>query len=392
MAAKKLATSLMDKGFVREVRAKPGMPAWRRNEDGRTYALVITKLGRAAIRVADEGRTHMDAVKDVGLPGPRTHKGKRPVASTPDSSDALVARAPDQGPARERDAARAQSSGLASQGSQCTGQSINSPRRGTKLQGVGDGRVDVIVVYKVDRLTRSLADFAKLVELFDAHEASFVSVTQAFNTTSSLGRLTLNVLLSFAQFEREVIGERVRDKIAASKRKGLWVGAPVPLGYWSEAKKLVVVPTDAEAVRTIFRRYLALGSLGMLIDDLDRLGIKPRDSKFGRFVMGPLAHILKNRFYVGEVAYRGEVHEGEHPPIIDKELFQATQAKLQARAVDHRVRWSRSPSFLSGLIYDDRDNRMSPSHANKRGVRYRYYVSQALLQNRDGHRTRSGGR
>jgi len=168
MAAKKLATSLMDKGFVREVRAKPGMPAWRRNEDGRTYALVIAKLGRAAIRVADEGRTHMDAVKDVGLPGPRTHKGKRPVASTPDSSDALVARAPDQGPARERDAARAQSSGLASQGSQCTGQSINSPRRGTKLQGVGDGRVDVIVVYKVDRLTRSLADFAKLVELFEA--------------------------------------------------------------------------------------------------------------------------------------------------------------------------------------------------------------------------------
>ena len=250
------------------------------------------------------------------------------------------------------------------------------------LQGVGDGRVDAIVVYKVDRLTRSLADFAKLVELFDAHEASFVSVTQAFNTTSSMGRLTLNVLLSFAQFEREVIGERVRDKIAASKRKGLWVGGPVPLGYRTEAKKLVVVPKEAEAVRTIFRRYLALGSLGMLIDDLDRLGIKPRNSKFGRFMMGPLAHIMKNRFYIGEVAYRGEVQEGEHAPIIDKELFLAVQAKLQDGAVDRRVRRSRSPSFLSGLIYDDRDNRMSPSHANKRGVRYRYYVSQAVLQNR----------
>jgi hypothetical protein len=157
----------MDKGFVREVRAKPGMPAWRRNEDGRTYALVITKLGRAAIRVADEGRTPMDALKDVGLPGPRTHKSKRPVASTPDSSDALVARAPDQGPARERDAARAQSSGLASQGSQCTGQSINSPRQGTTGRG-GRPRGDVIVVYKVDRLMRSLADFAKLVESVSA--------------------------------------------------------------------------------------------------------------------------------------------------------------------------------------------------------------------------------
>src|ERR1700730_2839236 len=136
-----------------------------------------------------------------------------------------------------------------------SGASLDPPALQLLLQGVGDGRVDVIVVYKVDRLTRSLADFAKLVDLFDAHEASFVSVTQAFNTTSSMGRLTLNVLLSFAQFEREVIGERVRDKIAASKRKGLWVGGPVPLGYRTEAKKLVVVSTDAGAVRTVFRRF-----------------------------------------------------------------------------------------------------------------------------------------
>jgi site-specific DNA recombinase len=138
----------------------------------------------------------------------------------------------------------------------------------------------------------------------------------------------------------------VRDKFAASKRKGLWVGGPVPLGYRTEAKKLVVVPQEADAVRTILRRYLALGSLGMLIDDLERPGIKPHNSKPGRFMVGPLAHILKNRFYIGEVAYRGEVHEGEHPPIVDKELFLAVQAKLQDRAVDRRVRRSRSPSFL----------------------------------------------
>ncbi len=263
-----------------------------------------------------------------------------------------------------------------------SGASLDRPALQLLLQGVGDGCVDVIVVYKVDRLTRSLADFAKLVELFDAHEASFVSVTQSFNTTSSMGRLTLNVLLSFAQFEREVIGERVRDKIAASKRKGIWVGGPILLGYRSLGKKLFVVPEEAEAVRTIFRRYLALGSLGMLIDDLARLGVKPRNSKFGRFMVGPLAHILKNRFNIGEVAYRGEVHQGEHPPIVGKALFLAVQAKLRDRAVDRRVRRSHSPSFLSGLIYDDRDNRMSPSHANKRGVRYRYYVSQAVLQNR----------
>ncbi len=252
--------------------------------------------------------------------------------------------------------------------------------------------MDVVVVYKVDRLTRSLADFAKLVETFDAHEVSFVSVTQSFNTTSSMGRLTLNVLLSFAQFEREVIGERVRDKIGASKRKGIWVGGPVPLGYRSVAKKLVVVEEEAEQVRTIFRRYLALGSIGQLIDDLHRRGVRPR-ARIGRdgetvcpthFTVGPLAHILKNRFYVGEVAYRGEVHPGEQPPIIDRELFEAVQARLKDKAVARRVTRSRSPSFLMGLLYDDRGNRMSPSHANKKGVRYRYYVSQALLQHREG--------
>jgi hypothetical protein len=250
--------------------------------------------------------------------------------------------------------------------------------------------VEVIVVYKVDRLTRSLADFAKLVEIFDEHGVSFVSITQSFNTTSSMGRLTLNVLLSFAQFEREVIGERVRDKIAASKRKGIWVGGPVPLGYRSTDKKLSVVEEDAEKVRIIFRRYLALGAIGLLAQDLAMRGVTPRERKRGdhngatpqRFMVGPLAHILKNRFYVGEVAYRGEVHQGEHAPIIDRAMFDAVQAKLRDRVVTRKLRLSRSPSFLSGLLFDDRGNHMSPSHANKRGVRYRYYVSQALLQNR----------
>ena len=271
-----------------------------------------------------------------------------------------------------------------------SGASLERPALQLLLTEVKEGRVDVIVVYKVDRLTRSLADFAKLVETFDEHEVSFVSVTQSFNTTSSMGRLTLNVLLSFAQFEREVIGERVRDKIAASKRKGLWVGGPVPLGYRSIGKKLIVVEEEADQVRTIFRRYLALGSIGLLIEDLHRCGVRPRP-RVGRdggtinptrFMVGPLAYLLKNRFYIGEVVYRGEVHPGEQQPIVEKELFEAVQAKLKHRAVARKVRQSRSPSFLSGLLFDDRGNPMSPSHANKKGVRYRYYVSQAVLQSR----------
>src|SRR5438876_9243942 len=217
-----------------------------------------------------------------------------------------------------------------------SGASLDRPALQTLLSDVGAGKITIVVVYKVDRLTRSLADFAKLVELFDQHEVSFVSVTQSFNTTSSMGRLTLNVLLSFAQFEREVIGERVRDKIAASKRKGIWVGGPIPLGYQCIDKKLVVVPEEAEAVRTIFARYLALGSIAALIEDLDRRGIRTKaiggtDGRLRagiRFGVGSLAHLLKNRFYVGEVVYRGEVHHGEHEPILDHDLFAAVQAKL----------------------------------------------------------------
>ena len=271
-----------------------------------------------------------------------------------------------------------------------SGASLDRPALQNLLADVGAGKITIVVVYKVDRLTRSLADFAKLVELFDQHGVSFVSITQSFNTTSSMGRLTLNVLLSFAQFEREVIGERVRDKIAASKRKGLWVGGPVPLGYRCIDKKLEVVPEEAEAVRTIFTRYLELGSIGALLAELDRRGIRTKvngrrdGGRSGgiRFGVGSLAHLLKNRFYIGEITYRGEVHHGEHEPILTRDLFEAVQAKRAANAVARHVRLRGSAAILTGRLFDDRGNRMSPTHANKRGVRYRYYVSHAILQNR----------
>jgi site-specific DNA recombinase len=207
------------------------------------------------------------------------------------------------------------------------------------LNDVQAGKVDVIVVYKVDRLTRSLADFAKLVELFDQRNVSFVSVTQQFNTTTSMGRLTLNVLLSFAQFEREVTSERIRDKIAASKRKGLWVGGMAPLGYDTKDRRITVNTAEAGRVRTIFRSYLKLGSLKLLMADLRKQGIitKVRTLKSGKkvggipFTRGPLAHLLRNRFYIGEVAFKGEILKGEQIAIMDRDLFDAVQSKLDAQ-------------------------------------------------------------
>ena len=213
------------------------------------------------------------------------------------------------------------------------------------LQDVRAGKVDIIVVYKVDRLTRSLADFAKLVELFDQHDVSFVSVTQQFNTTTSMGRLTLNVLLSFAQFEREVTSERIRDKIAASKRKGLWVGGMAPLGYDTRDRKITVNEDEAERVRTIFRSYLRLGSMNKLMADLRKRGIvsKVRRLKTGEtvggipFTRGPLAHLLRNRFYIVEVPFKGELLKGEQPAIVDRALFEAVQAKLSEQLNNHRT-------------------------------------------------------
>ena len=273
-----------------------------------------------------------------------------------------------------------------------SGGSLDRPDLQRLLGDIQAGRVDNVVVYKVDRLTRSLTDFAKLVELFDKHGVSFVSVTQAFNTTTSMGRLTLNVLLSFAQFEREVIGERVRDKIAASKRKGLFMGGNIPFGYINRDKKLVIVPEDAERVRWIFRRYLELGSMGRLLEEMNRLSIRTKVQTLSNgkdrggvpYGKGALAHLLKNRCYVGEISHLGAIHVAEHEPIVDRQTFDATQASLAANAIVRKARSKASDYLLTGLIFDSAGNRMTPSHSRKRGVRYRYYVSQAILQSRKG--------
>ena len=274
-----------------------------------------------------------------------------------------------------------------------SGGSTDRPALQRMLADIRAKKIDIIVVYKVDRLTRSLADFAKLVELFDSHGVSFVSVTQQFNTTTSMGRLTLNVLLSFAQFEREVTSERIRDKIAASKRKGLWVGGMVPLGYEVKNRKVVVIKEEAEWVRSIFRRYLELGSLNLLMADLRQRKIltKIRKLSTGRTVggnpltRGPLAHLLRNRFYIGEVAFKGEILPGEQPAILDRKLFEAVQRKLDDQRTNRTITRSSSDSLLMGRIFDDRGNRMTPSHASKKGKRYRYYLSAALTQGQTEH-------
>jgi DNA invertase Pin-like site-specific DNA recombinase len=269
-----------------------------------------------------------------------------------------------------------------------SGGTTDRPALQLLLADVAAGKVDVIVVYKVDRLTRALADFAKLVEQFDRHEVSFVSVTQQFNTTTSMGRLTLNVLLSFAQFEREVTSERIRDKIAASKRKGLWVGGMVPLGYKVQNHKVVVIKSEAERVRTICRCYLELGSLNRLLENLHERKVvtKVRPLSTGRtiggipFTRSSLGHLLRNRFYIGEVAYKGEICPGQQPAILDRDLFEAVQRKLDEQRTNHAVTRASSESLLMGRIFDDRGNLMTPSFASKAGKRYRYYVSSALIQ------------
>jgi hypothetical protein len=245
-------------------------------------------------------------------------------------------------------------------------------------------------VYKVDRLTRSLTDFAKLVELFDAYSAAFVSVTQSFNTTTSMGRLTLNVLLSFAQFERDVTGERIRDKIAASKKKGLWVGGVVPLGYELRDRKLVVNEEEAATVGVIFSRYLDLGSLSALQRDLREQGIvtRRRSLSSGRAIggraltNGPLAHMLRNRIYLSEINHHGKSYPGEHTPIIDPKLFEAVQTKLTENRQTRRMQRQGSNALLMGKLFDDRGNLMTPTCAIKKRVRYRYYVSSVLHQGR----------
>jgi len=251
------------------------------------------------------------------------------------------------------------------------------------------GKVDTVVVYKVDRLTRSLTDFAKIIDVFDSHGISFVSVAQQFNTTTSMGRLTLNVLLSFAQFEREVTGERIRDKVAASKKKGMWMGGVVPLGYDCADHRLIVNRPEAETVRKIFRRHLRLGCVKKLKDYLDRTQIrsKLRTGSAGRisggtsYSRGALYHLLNNRVYVGEIVHRGQSYPGQHEAIVPRELWDQVAARLQTNNQAHRSTKSQStPSLLSGVVFDTKGVRFTPTHAVKNRKRYRYYTSQAAIQ------------
>ena len=262
----------------------------------------------------------------------------------------------------------------------------NMERPGLKqlLADIAVGKVNVIVVYKVDRLTRSLADFAKIVDVLDAAGASFVSITQSFNTTTSMGRLTLNVLLSFAQFEREVTGERIRDKIAASKKKGMWMGGPVPLGYDVCDRKLVVNEAEADTVRHIMRRYLGLGSVRALIEDLalDQRVTKVQNRASGprrggiAFQRGTLFHLLKNRIYLGEIVHKGVSHAGEHQSIVPRDLWDLVQQRLSEHATRRMLgNGADHPSLLTGLVRDGLGRKMSPSHAVKGPKRYRYYIT-----------------
>ena len=267
-----------------------------------------------------------------------------------------------------------------------SGGTLERPALKRILADIEGHRIDTVVVYKVDRLTRSLGDFAKIVEIFDKRKVSFVSVTQQFNTTTSMGRLTLNMLLSFAQFEREVTGERIRDKIAASKKKGMWMGGNVPLGYVVKDRKLLIDEAAAKMVRHIYRRYLTLGSVRILKEELERDGVvdKVRVDRYGRATGGkPLARgalytMLQNRIYRGRIVHKDKHYPGAHEAIVDESLWDAVQRQLAANRIACATgTHAAEPSLLAGLIYDDGGQRMTPSHANKKGTRYRYYVSQA---------------
>ena len=278
-----------------------------------------------------------------------------------------------------------------------SGGNMERPALQRLLADIRESRIDIIVVYKVDRLTRSLADFARLVEIFDAQGVSFVSVTQQFNTTSSMGRLTLNVLLSFAQFEREVTGERIRDKIAASKKKGMWMGGIVPLGYDASERTLVINPAEAETVRCIFALYLEFGCVRRVKQEADRVGLSTKRGttangieRGGRpFSRGHIHRLLSNPIYVGEIAHKGQLYSGQHPALIDTETWTAVRDQLATNASNHRRKADAAePSLLAGLLVDDRGERLTPSHAVKKGRRYRYYVSGTLITEAGADRAR----
>jgi DNA invertase Pin-like site-specific DNA recombinase len=281
-----------------------------------------------------------------------------------------------------------------------SGGTMDRPALKRLIADIETRRIDVVVVYKVDRLTRALSDFSKLVDIFDHCGVSFVSITQQFNTTTSMGRLTLNVLLSFAQFEREVIGERVRDKIAASKKKGMWMGGMPPLGYDVRDRKLVVNEEEGRVVVDIFRRYLALKSVHALRDELDRAGVRSKrrtrrdnGAPYGGqpFSRGALYLILQNRLYRGEMPHKGSAYPGEHAAIVDQALWDGVQATLAANRVERAAGGrTKRPSLLTGLLFDEAGERLTPTHAVKKGTRYRYYVSTSFLTG--GGKTPSSGR
>lgn len=271
-----------------------------------------------------------------------------------------------------------------------SGGTLDRPSLQQLLRDVDEGKVDQIVVYKIDRLTRSLADFAKLVDRLDNAHASFVSVTQSFNTATSMGRLTLNVLLSFAQFEREVTAERIKDKIAASKRKGLWMGGMVPLGYDADGRTLKPNEQEAKTVQSIYNLYLEHRTIRKVKEQAVQLGLlsKSRFSKRTKktsggnsFGLGHIHAILTNPIYAGRIRHKKNIYEGKHPPIIKPELFDKVQTLLQQQSRKPRGK-PQSPysSPYVGKLFDETGDRLTPSHANKKGIRHRYYVSRRLIE------------
>jgi DNA invertase Pin-like site-specific DNA recombinase len=264
-----------------------------------------------------------------------------------------------------------------------SGATLERPALKRLLANIGDGLIDVVVVYKIDRLSRSLMDFAKLVDVFDANQVTFVSVTQSFNTTTSMGRLTLNILLSFAQFEREVIGERIRDKFAASRARGMWMGGWAPLGYDIRDRKLFVNETEAALVRRIFERFVKVGFATKLVAELTQEGVRHKRGK--PIDKGFLYKLLSNRLYIGDAVHKGQSHPGEHEAIISQDLWDKVHAILQEsprkRACKTRAQ---TPALLKGLIFGPSGHAMAPTHTRRRGRLYRYYVSTAVLkQGRD---------
>jgi len=260
-----------------------------------------------------------------------------------------------------------------------SGGTLERPALKRLLADIEAGLVDVVVVYKIDRLSRALMDFAKLVEVFDRNNVTFVSVTQSFNTTTSMGRLTLNILLSFAQFEREVIGERIRDKFAASRKRGMWMGGTVPLGYVVQDRKLVIQETEAATVRAIFERFVQVGSATTLARALAAEGI--RTSRGRPMDKGYLYRLLNNRVYLGEAVHKGSAYPGEHQPIIPRALWDKVHAILQKspRVRSNKAR-AQTPALLKGLLFGPTGAAMSPTHTRRGGKLYRYYVSQTVLK------------